>query len=160
MKEKHSGSAITCQHCGIDCKTFAGLKMHINSKHTEVPIEYPCDICSMGGFLTAVEKNSHKRSAHGYKGVDTERRFISNICEKQFNTLNERKCRKQNEHDIIYANEKFKCDICQRNFPTDIRLSIHKNQCSKKDLTCLVCNKNFALPVYLKRHKLTHIKLK
>ena len=75
-------------------------------------------------------------------------------------TQNERKYHKQHEHDIIETNEKFKCDICHRNFPTDIRLSLHKKQCSKNDLTCLICKKNFALPVYLKRHKLAHIKLK
>ena len=61
------------------------------------------------------------------------------------------------QHKLIHSDEKdqenYKCDRCQKDFLSEVRLNIHMKHCNFGEiLQCDICNKNFANKRNLKDH--------
>jgi len=90
----------------------------------------------------------------GVKAEDFENvavKFPCTDCQKEFNSG-----RKLYRHRLQHTNN-FKCDQCEKSFPTNGALRLHKNiHLDEKPFNCDECDKGFAQAGNLKTHKLRY----
>ncbi|XP_026739898.1 zinc finger protein 2 homolog [Trichoplusia ni] len=112
---------------------------------SENGLKYSCRDC--GGNYT--EKQIHQ---HLFTNHDT---LECKICKKILKNVNSYKC-----HVKLHGNRSFKCNTCDKTYPTKHALKHHINTHTReKVFTCDYCNKTFLGRTVLRKHILFHLGL-
>ena len=125
------------------------VKIH-HLKHPTHSQRFKCAQCKKE-FLDNCRLNVHIRDAHIIDSITGES-FQCAFCDEKFFQLQLLKDHKKNIHKLV----KNRCDICDKDFPFQAQLIIHKRKVHKINYKCDFCDMDF--PTKDKRE--SHIKSK
>lgn len=151
IKHEMRTKRIKCEHCNYYCSQALMLK-HMMTIHTaDLDSKWVCSICGKG---LAGEKAFNRHQVVVHKEVDCK------ICGIVLTGSGRLRAHIRESHPDVPKTElkrmEFACDMCDRTFPFNSTLKVHKLRChtEEKDrpFQCELCVKGFALRVELKTH--------
>jgi len=174
--ERHAGIKFKCDLCNAECLTEKALRNHKNGVHANQSLK--CDKCDYVGkhpILLKLHQQSHKewteadvveclKCKRNYRNKFALDQHIKNVhSELQFecdfincNYVGETNY-KLKHHRRIH-DEKFKCNICDKNFTNKCRLVNH-NLIKHEEpdrFKCHICDKRLSSNYSLRGHLKTH----
>lgn len=111
-----------CTICGKSFAKYNSLKLHINQKHSENKIKYPCDYpgCELV-YSTKQTMQQHKKKHDPNYVVPEQKRSVCDQCGKTFSTTGALK-----KHSYIHTGDMpFQCTVCNKKLPTAHKLKEH-----------------------------------
>lgn len=159
------GTIFTCDVCGVDLESKAGLSLHFAKHRLANKLKVNERHCNIGlcnrVFSTIVDYQTHKRVDHGIirRQCNSEAKYKCDYCGRMFNTLcampsHVRKCadlRKPEE------TKSFMCIVCGKLFTSRRNLNEHM-QVHGEPQKCNVCGRMVkAMARHLFRHKLNRM---
>jgi hypothetical protein len=132
------------------------LSLHKLEKHSNLEATHQCDICKKV-YKHAIFLKRHKKT-HNQNRLSTQPPLVAAVqkeikynyctaCDKNF------AYRKLFVDHKLEHDGKFECRICQKIFPTDRTLTVHKSVIHDNPvLQCKTCEYNTTRPDLMKRH--------
>jgi KRAB domain-containing zinc finger protein len=144
----HTENKYECLYCTKDFKSKTCLKNHIKFVHTGIR-PHQCNQCE--------KKFKSKRDLNHHKKVHIKALIYSfpcQQCKKSFKNASELAF----HINIVHSNERrFKCNVCNARFKTNVNLKTHIKNDSCKTYKCTFCSNVFKFESELKYHERWHI---
>lgn len=111
-----------CTTCGKSFAKYNSLKLHINQKHSENKVKYPCDFPGCEHVYSTKQTMQQHRKKHDPNYVTPEqKRSVCDQCGKTFSTTGALK-----KHSYIHTGDMpFQCTVCNKKLPTAHKLKEH-----------------------------------
>ena len=148
---------LKCKFCEQVFTNEPFLKMHCKIIHPDGIIKHDsgiergikCEICNKT-FSTEESVNNHKKNRH--RGERRSERNICYQCGEVFEGFSARWS--LGEHiDKVHNGERFKCQVCKKNFPRcDIMEKHYRAEHPNDTVNCVVCKAEFKNPNMLRHH--------
>ena len=148
--EKH-----VCKNCGFEAKHRQALQYHIRRQHAENSensyIRHYCDICEYSALFKST-LSRHWTNVHSK--LKPFKCAVAG-CNKSYGMAAILKRHEQNSH--IEKNQYLTCDICDKSFPSKVKLDAHAQIHTKtKNVvireSCATCGQTYASKASLKSH--------
>ncbi|XP_022081145.1 telomere zinc finger-associated protein-like [Acanthaster planci] len=174
QKKPKGPKMFTCDQCGKECKEKRGLREHM-ATHSEIRL-YKCDFCSKG-FKTPGSLRRHRKKHQDrffycdqckFKSrwrSSLKTHFEAHHAEDSREWLQCPQCPHQTKNKYYLKRHieshtdtrMFICEVCGKDFKTEIILNVHRGTHEEGTYPCEKCNYVGKTKMQLYSHQLVHI---
>ncbi|XP_058464355.1 zinc finger protein 2-like [Malaya genurostris] len=147
-----------CTYCGKDFQKYISLKFHIQQKHSDKQLKYPCDYPGCEHVYSTKQGMTNHKKRHDPNFVMPEpKHSVCDQCGKTFSTGGALK-----KHSYIHTGDMpFECKVCKRRLPTAHKLKEHTMRHEGiKNHVCPYCGQKKTTRHELKVHMNYHTREK
>ncbi|XP_058834118.1 zinc finger protein 501-like [Topomyia yanbarensis] len=147
-----------CTYCGKDFQKYISLKFHIQQKHSEKQLKYPCDYPGCEQVYSTKQGMTNHKKRHDPNFIMPEpKHSVCDQCGKTFSTSGALK-----KHSYIHTGDMpFECTLCKKRLPTAHKLKEHTMRHEGiKNHVCPYCGQKKTTRHELKVHMNYHTREK